>query len=140
MAKHGETFEHTADVGLAARADSLPELLEALADTLADFICTRAGVRERQAHPLAVAAEDVEALTVDFLHDVLLAIQTDRFAVARTQVTAADEHSATATLHGEPYDPARHEYGSEVKAITYHQLHVARNDAGQWEARVIIDV
>ena len=85
------------------------------------------------------APEDVEALCVDFLVEVLTVAQVDRFMLAEIRAGRCTEHEVAAELIGEPYDPARHELGHEVKAVTYHQLEVAR-DRGAWTARVIVDV
>ena len=139
MGKHCETFEHTADVGLSAEADSLGELMEELAEGLADVICPRGQVRASDRRRVEATAEDVEALTVDFLSEVMLAIQTLHFAVAAAKVTAADEGYVAAELSGERVDFARHEFHTEVKAVTYHQLRVAR-ERGRWTARVILDI
>ena len=67
MAKRCETFDHTADVGLSARADTLGELMEALAEGLMDVVCDRAGVRAAERREIRVESEDAEALAVDFL-------------------------------------------------------------------------
>lgn len=139
MARHCETFDHTADVGLDARGDSLGELLEALAEGLCDVVCPRRGVRAADARTVTATAEDVEALAVDFLSEVLWAVQTDHFAVASVRVIAASETSVQAELTGEPYDPDRHEILTEVKAVTYHELRVAREGDG-WTGRVILDL
>ena len=139
MAKRYWTFDHTADIGLGAEADSLGELMEALGEGLAESICPRGSVARRQNRSIAVAAEDVEALAVDFLSEIMIAIQTDGFVVAGVQVSRATQNSICADLAGEPYDPARHEIVTEVKAVTYHQLRIA-SDAGQWTGRVILDI
>ena len=139
MAKHCETFEHTADIGLAGRADTLGELFEALAEGLADLICPREQVARPQARSLHVEAEDAEALCVDFLVEVMAALQVDRFVVAEVRVTEISARSVRAELLGEAYDASRHEWAGEVKAVTYHQLRVAR-EGGAWVGRVIVDV
>jgi len=137
--KHFEHFEHTADVGIAAWGDSFGELYEALAEGLAEFICARPTVTASQERELTVQAEDAEALAVDFLSAVLNLIQVDRFMVARVRVTEAGEHHIEATLLGEPYNPARHEIHTEVKAVTYHLLRVAK-EADRWTGRVVLDL
>lgn len=139
MAKSFGTFEHTADIGLRARADSLAELLEALAEALAEFICPAGRVAQRAVRTMSAASQDVEGLAVDFLGQVLNVIQTERFMVGRVAVTAADDRSLTAELHGEPYDPARHEIHTEVKAVTYHMLEVRRHAEG-WRGQVLLDL
>ncbi len=141
MAKQVEIFEHTADVGLAARADTLAELLEALAEGLADVVCPRAQVAARERRALAVQeeADDAAGLAVDFLCEVLRLVEVSRFAVASARVLEASPRHLRAELAGEPFDPARHERAAEVKAVTYHQLEVAERD-GAWHARVILDL
>ncbi len=139
MGKHCETFEHTADVGLRATGDSLAELYEALAEGLADLICPRENVRADETRELSVRAEDRGALCVDFLWEVMSAIQADRFALAVVRVTDASDTSVTAELSGEPLDPGRHEIGAEVKAVTYHKLSVEPTDDG-WAGQVILDL
>ncbi len=140
MAKNWETLEHTADVGIAARADTARELFEALAEGMADILYARAAVRPKSARKIEVRAEDPEALAVDFLSAVLNVIQCDRFLVAAVSV---QYHDVTCTiqaeLSGEPYDPARHEIKTEIKAVTYHQLRVAR-EGRQWTGQVIFDL
>ena len=44
-----------------------------------------------------------------------------------------------AEVEGEPFDEARHGRGQELKAVTYHALRVAQDDAG-WIAEVLIDI
>ena len=44
-----------------------------------------------------------------------------------------------ATVHGEPYDPARHSLAHEIKAIPQHELSVLET-AGGWEATLIVDI
>jgi SHS2 domain-containing protein len=139
MAKHCETFDHTADVGLDARADTLAELFEALSEGLADVVCPRGPVAEADKRTIHVEAEDVEALAVDFLCEVLAAIQEDRFALASVSVGEISDAAVTAELAGEPYDETRHEIATEVKAVTYHQLKIAP-EVDHWIGRIILDL
>lgn len=139
MAKECQTINHTADIGLAASADSLGELFEALAEGLADVICDRSQVTPKLTQAVEVRSEDVEALAIDFLSRVLGVIQADHFLPAAVQVTEIDEHAVRGELRGEPYAPGRHELKTEVKAVTYHQLRVAR-EGDKWVGRVILDL
>jgi SHS2 domain-containing protein len=139
MPGHCETFDHTADVGLTANADSPAELLEALAGCMCDLVCPRENVSPDNKRTISVEAPDFEALTVDFLEAVLGAIQVDRFAVASIEVTDITQTSATAQLTGTDLDPEIHEILTEVKAVTYHELEATQRD-GKWIARVILDL
>ena len=141
MARSCTTFDHTADVGLEARADTLAELYQALGEGLARFLCSSPARADEQ-RSLSVEAEDLEALVVDFLWALQTELQARRFVLAALEVTCLEEGPPAriaATLAGEPYDPERHELESEVKAITWHGLEVIRAEAG-WRARVILDL
>jgi SHS2 domain-containing protein len=140
MGKHCETFEHTADVGLDARADSLEQLLEALAEGLAGVIHAADGVEPRQSRTVQVEAEDLESLTVDFLWQLMDLLEADLFLLASVAVSRASAREVVAEVRGEPYDEARHRFTGEVKAVTYHELEVGQEDGGGWRARVILDL
>ena len=139
MSGHCEIFDHTADVGLRAWADTLEELFEVLAEALAEMICPRHQVRPVQTRRIEVHAEDREAIAVDFLWEIMSAIQFGHFAIATVRIDQAGETSLSAELVGEPYDPHRHELATEVKAVTYHQLRLVRKGR-RWTARVILDL
>ena len=45
-----------------------------------------------------------------------------------------------ANVRGEKFDPSRHRFLTELKAVTYHQLEVVKDERGKWRARMIFDV
>ena len=139
MAKSCGTFDHTADLGLAARADSLGELFEALAEGLAEQVCPRQTVRPVQSKALTVRADNAENLLHDFLAAVLGLFHLEKFLVCQVRVTEIGETSLTAEATGEQLDPTRHEIGSEIKAVTYHLLSVTRDGDG-WHGAVVLDI
>ena len=139
MAKSWTTFEHPADLGLEARADSLEELFEALGEGLAEQICPRALVRPVREVNLEVSADDIESLTVDFLARLLGLFQSERMLISAVKVSKVEGARLVAAVTGETYDPRRHRLGAEIKAVTYHQLKVARRGR-RWLGRVILDV
>ena len=139
MSRRCETFEHTADIGLRAWADTLAELYQALAECLAEQVCPRESVQPREERRLAVSAEDREALAVDFLSRLVAVMQGELLLVRDVEVCMAGAAGLEATLRGERYDPARHELGEEIKAVTYHLLQV-RQEGDGWTGRVVLDV
>ncbi|MCE5325410.1 MAG: archease [Planctomycetaceae bacterium] len=139
MSKHCETFEHTADVGLKASADTLGELFEALAEGLADFICRREQVKTKETITIEARGDDIEALAVEFLWKIMDTIQTNRKAVAAVRVMKIEPNLVHAQVDCEPLNPARHETGTEVKAVTYHMLEV-REVEGRWAGQVLLDI
>jgi SHS2 domain-containing protein len=125
-------IDHTGDIGIEVRADS-PEALfseaaRAMFSILAQSPAQPAGTPER----LAVGT-DADALR-DFLGELLY-----RFSVERKMYVGFRPGNGCVDAEWETYDPVRHPLGTELKAVTWHQLEVARED-GTWRARVIFDV
>jgi len=139
MTKHCDTFEHTADVGLEAHADTQAELYEALAEGLANLVCPVDLVTPDRTFELDVESGDAELLAVDFLAKVLTLIHTERVCIRDVEVRCDRPTALRARLGAEPIDPGRHELGEEIKGVTYHGLEVSQHGS-RWYARVLLDL
>ena len=138
---HSEPFEvidHTADVGIVARGKTLPELFANAATGMMHFLISPEAVRPDTSRRLTVEADDLPGLLVAWLNELLVLLNADGFVPAAFEVHEIDEHRLTGVVWGEPVDATRHRFRLDVKAATYHQLCVKKNDG--WEARVIFDV
>jgi SHS2 domain-containing protein len=134
-----ETFDHTADLGLRARAPDLNTLFaEAALALFAAVVEEPSSVRPAMPIEVRLPADDLEYLLFDWLKALLVRFETERLLFARFDVKVS-ESGLEATAWGEPLDRARHELNHEVKAITYHGLKVER-DADGWLAEVIVDI
>jgi SHS2 domain-containing protein len=132
-----EVLEHTADVGIAARAETLTGLFE----TAAEGMTTIAGVfRPGEGDParIELSGGDVEGLLVDWLNEVLYQHDSRRAAVRKVRVERVDESVVSGTIELTPLSDGDDE-GVQIKAVTYHQLSVRRLGGG-WEATVFFDV
>jgi SHS2 domain-containing protein len=134
-----ELFEHTADLGLRATASDLNSLFAEMAACLVSAMLEDpATVRPMHTVTIELTGADREFLLFDWLKELLLRFETDRmlFADFTVNVTETGLH---ATARGEVYDPDRHTFAHEVKAITYHELKVEQSP-NQWLAEVIVDI
>src|SRR3990170_5304559 len=133
-----EVIEHTADVGILARGDTVEEAFAAAADGMLSFIIRPEDVRPVETRRRTVEADDRGGLLIAWLNDLLLLLNGDAFVPRECRVLECSETRLVADVDGEPVDPTRHRFRLDVKAATYHQLDVAENDG--WQARVIFDV
>lgn len=133
-----EVIEHTADVGILARGQSLPELFAHAAAGMLHFLIDPQTVQQNESRSLIVEADDIAGLLVAWLNELLVVLNADAFIPAAYEISELTEQRLVATVKGEPVDPARHRFRLDVKAATYHQLYVRKN--ARWEARVIFDV
>jgi len=130
-----ELLEHTADVGVRARGPSLEAVFEQATLGLVEVLgAARPGPGEPVA--VAVGAADVAGVLVDWLGEVLWLHESRDAGIAGVRVDRAGEAGAAGQLilagRG-PFD------GTQVKAVTYHQLRVVP-DGGGWLAEVYLDV
>lgn len=134
-----EFFEHTADLGLRIRADTLETLFEEAARALFSAIVVNLDeVQEVDTARFAIEADRLDDLLRDWLAELLYVFHADHRLFAAFEVRL-DGDRLEATARGEPIDPARHEIDAEIKAVTYHGLKVERDGDG-WLAEVIVDL
>jgi SHS2 domain-containing protein len=130
-----ELLEHTADVGVRARGPSLEAAFEQATIGLAEVLgAWRPGPGEPVA--VTVGPADPAGVLVDWLGEVLWLHESRGAAIAGVRVDRAGEAGASGqvTLGGQgPFD------GTQVKAVTYHQLRVVP-EGGGWLAEVYLDV
>lgn len=134
-----EVIEHTADVGIVARAATLPELFEVAAEGMFSFVVEPGVVEHRVWLERIVDADDLAGLLVAWLNDLLIVFNTEQIVPKTFVVDEITERRLRATVHGEPVDPQRHRFRLDIKAATYHMVDVSQTDDG-WSARVIFDV
>jgi SHS2 domain-containing protein len=139
-----EIFEHTADLGLCVRAESLSELMADAARGLFSMIVANLDA----VHPVVertycIDGDEHDLLLFDWLNELLYTFETERVLLAEFDVALAESAETNlrlaATCRGETMDAARHCLDHEVKAITYHTLSVMQRH-GQWVAEVIVDI
>ncbi|MCX5647776.1 MAG: archease [Planctomycetota bacterium] len=140
-----EAFDHTADVGLEVRGESLADLLETAARGVFSIMLDD-GPREVAVEADVAAApdpslgDDAAELLVCWLQELLYRFETERLVPLRFEFAEAAPSGVRARVGFGRFDPERHAARLEVKAVTYHELAVRRSPDGAWSARFILDV
>ena len=134
-----ETFEHTADLGLRVRADTLQHLMQEAGRGLFSMLVTNLeDVRCLQERTYRVEGSAADYLLFDWLNELLFTFESDQMLFSSFRVEL-DPGGLPATASGEPMDRSRHRMEHEVKAITYHGLRVEEVADG-WIAELIVDI
>ena len=137
--KKYETFDHTADLGIRIFGRSYEEVMTNAAYALFDLLTDLDRVQEAFAYSICVEAADPGELLVCWLSELLFLFESQGTLFKRFQFSHLSQRSLQAVAHGEIFTPSRHEFKTEIKAVTYHQAVVREND-GRWEGRVIFDI
>jgi SHS2 domain-containing protein len=132
-------IEHTADLGIEVEADTPGELFRRAGLALFSLMVSLEGVGTHEEREETVQAQGWEDLLHDWLSCLLHEFLQDGFIAAMITIDEIDSTHIRARLVGEKLDYARHNFETEIKAVTYHQLSVTC-EHGRWRARVIFDV
>jgi SHS2 domain-containing protein len=132
-----ELLEHTADLGVRASGATLEEVFEQATIGLAEVLgAWRPGPGSGEPLAVAVEAEDLGGLLVDWLNEIVYLQEVRAASLAAVEVEQVGEGrvAGRVALSAEP--PSA---GTYIKAVTYHQLKVERRPGG-WTAEVYLDV
>ena len=138
-------IEHTADIGVEIYGATLEELFQNAGYALFDTIVDAETIEPVVAHEVHVEGQDIETLLMNWLRELLFlfSVEQNVYCVFKVQIAGGQNAShpskLAAVLKGEPLDVQKHAFETEIKAITYHQFTVVRQN-GHWQARVIFDV
>ncbi len=139
-----EYIDHTADIGLRAKGKDLETLFANAARGMFAILTDLETVRGTDEVDIEVEADELETLLRDFLAELLFHHEIDgiMFRSVDVEIEVEENQEGTcyqlsATAKGEPYDPDRHEYHAEIKAVTRHLLEV---DPERGTATVLFDI
>jgi SHS2 domain-containing protein len=132
-----EFLEHTADVTFKAYGRDLNELFENAAEALESTMVMLDNVALEETFSIEASSDSYENLLYDWLTKLLITFELERLVVKRCFVRIAGLFLA-ADCVGERLDRSKHKLNAEVKAVTYHNLAVTKNDV--YHVEVTLDV
>lgn len=138
-----ELRDHTADVAVEARGDTLGETFAAVGDGLAAAMCDDwPGADDPEGGERAtfsLHAEGVEAALFDYLDQLIYERDVRSVLPVDNEVTVTEAGEAwqvDASYRGVPLSAVT---AREVKAVTYSEMAVVETETG-WELYVVFDV
>jgi SHS2 domain-containing protein len=126
-------------LGVRVFGQTCEEVFANAAYALFDLLTDLNHVRENLSYDLRVEAADREELLVRWLSELLFLCESRGYLFKNFSFSHLDQTSLQAEARGETFEPSRHEFKMEIKAVTYHQVELKEKD-GKWEARVIFDI
>lgn len=136
-----ELFDHTADVGVRVRAESLAELIRPAAEGLYATIGTLEvdGNAAAQSRRLVFDGNDAAVLLRDLLNELLFIFERDHACATQIDVREFSDRRVAVDATLVAVDFERSSFAREVKAITYHALDIRQVEGG-YEAEFIVDI
>ncbi len=130
----------TADVAFEAYGKDLNELFANSALAMFEVMVNTQQIEPKVERKVEVKANDLEGLLFEWLNELLFYYGSENLAFSKFEVEVDEnELKLKAKCFGEEINPEKHETKTEVKAATYHNLEIKKDD-NRWKARVILDI
>jgi len=134
-----EFLDHTADAGILVQAPNLKELFARAAWGMFSLVTDMDTIRLAERSRIRIEANDRPALMVKWLSDLNYRHVTEHRLFGKFAIVEIGEEWLLAEVHGERIDPTRHTIFTEIKAVTFHDLRLERDDQG-WKTQIIFDL
>jgi SHS2 domain-containing protein len=142
-----ELFEHTADIGIRAYGTDLNEAFEYAAKGMFEVVTNIDTIEPVGEVEVSLEGSDLEELLTHWLSELLYMLEMEKMLMAEFEVTITEnEHpKLTGKARGEVYQPDKHEYKTEIKAVTQHILEVTKLDeptaeGEKYKVQVLLDL
>ena len=138
-----EEIEHTADIGIFARGDTLPELIANLSFGMLHIITGEIEVQTINKRTIKVESPSLIDMIVGWLSEINFLLIVNHFFVTGIDMIKIDQifgnFIISADLYGKKSKSIESTFKTEIKAVTYHKLICEkRND--EYIGQVIFDI
>lgn len=141
MSKKFELIEHTADVGIVVYGGTVEELFENAALGMYNIICENfSQIGQNVSQEGIVEDTELETLLVLFLNELIFQTFTNKILFSKFNVTIEyqKKYKAKFVCFGENYQPDKHGRLLELKAATYHDLKILKQEK-LYTTKIIFD-
>lgn len=130
-------IEHPSDVGFEAYGETLEELFANAAIATYSFMTDVEEIGEEEEREVEINSEDLHSLMFDWLDEMIYLFEAESLVMKKFDIELS-EFRIKGKCRGGKFDPAVHESGIIVKAVTYNMMEIKKNRV--WLARVVLDV
>jgi SHS2 domain-containing protein len=136
--KDYEIIEHTADIGIKVRGDSLSEIFWKAIHATADLLSGGATIQPVIEKDFSFEEENTKTALVSVLEEIIYFFEHKFFLLSDCSVSI-EKNLYKINLKGNTVSPEDIKNGTDIKAVTYHHLEIKQID-DKYEATVIFDI
>jgi len=136
--KDYEIIEHTADVGIRLKGKSLTEIFWKAIHATADLLSGGIEIKPRIERGFTTKEENRETALVSVLEEIIYFLEKELFLPSVCSVNIENDRYEI-NMKGDMVSAEDIKNGTEIKAVTYHQLEIKEVGEG-FQASVIFDV
>ena len=141
-----ELFEHTADIGVRAFGGTINEAFGHAARGMFDVFTNVDSVEPVGEIEIQITASDIEDLLTQWLSELLFLLDMEKMVMSEFEVKIDEgSNKLEAVARGEIFNPDKHEYKTEIKAVTQHMLEITKieeptADDEKFMVQVLLDI
>ncbi len=140
MSEHKfEELEHTADIGIIARGETIAHVFENAACGMISLLAKTDNLTPSIWLDLKINGIDLCNLLQAWLTEILFIMDSKRLLPIQFKIFDISESTLTGRVGAVAFSPDIEWLGPGIKAVTYHRLSVEQKE-GEWVAKVIFDV
>ncbi len=139
LMKNYELIEHTADIAIRVKGKDLKDLFKNAALAIFQISAEKQVTEAKRQKEISITqkADNLDELFVNWLNEVISLSAAKGLIFEDFQINKLSENNLEAIAIGS--DINNYKINSEIKAATYHELHIEKTNSG-WQAEVIFDV
>jgi SHS2 domain-containing protein len=129
-------LSHTADVRLKLKAGSLNELFESALEGMNNILKEGLHLKPSIKETFEIKSVSTTALLVDFLNEVLTLSNLNKVIFNKLEIEKINDREISGSLCGVPVNY----FDEDIKAVTYHEAEVIKNEQDEFETVLIFDI
>jgi len=138
-----EYLYHIADAKFKAYGSTLEEAFENAALAMFNVMINTSGLGVCESRDIEIGSPDIKGLLVEWLSELLYLFEVDEVIFSEFKIETIEKTNEGFSLKGkasgEPIDLSRHNFDTQVKAVTFHDLQVESDKAGRFWVQVVLD-
>jgi len=138
-----EYLYHIADAKFKAYGGSLEEAFENAASAMFNIMINTLGLGTGESRDIEVESNDIKGLLVEWLSELLYLFEVDEIIFSEFKIISIektnDGFSLKGKASGESIDLSRHNFDTQVKAVTFHDLEVKSDQTGRFWVQLVVD-
>lgn len=131
-----EILDHTGDIKIQVYGQTKEELFVSAVAGMFAVLNPKFEARNPKQKRIAIESPNINSLLVDFLNEINYLRQVNQEVYQKVRFRYFSDTELEAEVQGYPVE----EFGEDIKAVTFHDLHIHKNTEGFWETGIIFDI
>ncbi|MCV0400215.1 MAG: archease [Nitrosarchaeum sp.] len=123
-------LDHATDAIIEIRAKNLKEAFTVTANAIINITLDQEKVEEKNQKEIMAKGKDLRYLLFSWLEEIVFVLITEGFAIKRVELDVLEDgdYTINARAYGEPLDFSKHNFKVEIKAPTFYDMEIKKND------------